>query len=124
MSQYNPGPFKTFTAAATAIPAYRFVKTPGALAVATAGTDKILGVTGENGGGASENTTVNIGVGITAKLQVSAAVSVGAYLTATTGGKGVTTTTAGQVVRAIALEEATADNDVIEVLLTYFHHKA
>ena len=53
----------------------------------------------------------------TCKVVASAAISIGDKVTAAAGGKAVTTTTAGHIVRAIALEAAAADGDIIEVML-------
>lgn len=102
----------------------RFVKlTSTGIAASTAATDKIYGVhSGDVDAATGE--TVPVIVNGTAKVTASAAIAIGAYVTATTGGKAVTTTTAGNVVRGIALTAADADGDEIEILLTYFHHKA
>ena len=107
-----------------AISANRFVQlTATGVATATAATQKIYGVH-QADVDAALGETVPVVVSGVAKVVASAPISIGAYVTATTGGKAVTTTTAGQVVRGIALTAATADGDLIEVLLTYFHHKA
>jgi hypothetical protein len=106
---------------------YRFVKhdsTQNQIVVATAGTDKVLGVLQDSprSGDVGRVTLLN-GSGTTL-ITASAAISKDAYVTATTGGKAVATTTAGHVVCGQALEAAGADGDVIEILLTNFHHKA
>ena len=107
-----------------AIVAFRFVKlTSTGIAAATAGTDKIAGVMSQDTDAAAGDTAPYTVVGV-AKVEASAAIAIGAYVTATTAGKAVTTVTAGDVVRGIALEAATADGDLINVMLTYFHHKA
>ncbi len=95
--------------------------------VAGAATDKIVGVAAE-AAAAGNVTPQNIGVfplrtGETLQVIASAAITAGAYLTATTGGKVVTAaaksatgnTTVSWYV-GIALEAAAADGDVIEML--------
>jgi hypothetical protein len=123
MSQFNTSPFKTFVAGADLSAAkYHFVKLDtGKVVVATAGTDKILGVLYSTG---TLDQPVTVQLYGTAKVKASTSISAGAYITATTGGKAVTTTTAGNVVRGTALQAATNTDDIIEVDLAYFHHKA
>lgn len=106
-----------------AIQPFRFVKLSSTgVDVATAGTDKIAGVMNSEVAVATGDAAPFVTHGI-AKVEASAAISIGDYVTATTAGKAITTTTAGNVVRGIALTAATADEDLIDVLLTYFHHK-
>jgi hypothetical protein len=105
---------------------YRYVKlhsTQNQVVVATAGTDKIIGVllNAPKSGWEARVGLLN-GAG-TYQIVASAAIALGAYVTATTGGKAVTTTTAGNVVAGEALEAAGADGDLIEILPTNFHHK-
>lgn len=98
-----------------AVAQYRVVKvTSTGCDVATAATDKVVGVE-QNGCAAAEQAVVKF-LG-TSKVVASAAVSVGDLVTATTGGKVVTTTTDHNVIVGRALEAAAADGDVIEVLL-------
>jgi hypothetical protein len=85
--------------------------------VATAGTDKIVGVA-QNAAATGEQVGVQF-TG-TAKCIASAAISKGAWVTATTGGKVVTTVTDKNVVLGQALEAAAADGDFIEVQLGIF----
>lgn len=59
----------------------------------------------------------NVQIFGTTKVVASAAIAEGAKVTAAAGGKAVSTTTAGHIVRAIALEAAAADGDIIEVML-------
>lgn len=117
----NPILIKTQIADA-AISAFRFVKlTATGVDVATAGTDVIHGVcTKEEGVLAGEATP--IAVEGTVKVVASAAISKGAFVTATTGGKAVATTTTGNIVRGIALTPAAADGDIIEIQLTVFKY--
>lgn len=72
----------------------------------------------------NEQVSISVGSGEVVDVTAGGVVAVGAYLTSNASGRAIATTTAGQVVRAIALEPATANGDIIRVLLTYFHHKA
>lgn len=104
-----------------ALTANRFVKlTSTGVDTATAGTDKIDGV---NRYAVAAGETATVTVLGTAIVEASGVIGKGAYVTATTAGKAIATTTAGHVVRGVALEAAAADGDLIEVLLTFFHHK-
>ncbi len=53
----------------------------------------------------------------TTKVVASAAIAIGARVTSTSAGKAVTTTTDKDVVVGRALEAASADGDIIEILL-------
>jgi hypothetical protein len=107
--------FEKSILADAAIGQWRLVKvTSTGCDVATADTDKIIGVE-QNGCAATEQAVVRF-IGTT-KVVASAAISAGDLLTATTGGKVVTTTTDKKVVIGRALEAAAADGDVIECLL-------
>jgi len=106
---------------------YRYVKhgsTQNTVVVATSGTDKIIGVL-LNAPKANDVAEIGLlnGSG-TYYITASAVIAKDAYLTATTGGKAVATTTAGNVVAGQALEAAGADGDIIEFLPMNFHHKA
>jgi hypothetical protein len=85
--------------------------------VSTAGTDKICGVS-INTAAIGEQSAVQF-TG-TVKCTASAAISKGAWVTATTGGKIVTTVTDKNIVLGQAMEAATADGDLIEVQLGIF----
>ena len=104
---------------------FRFVKmsAQNTVVVATAGTDKIIGVL-QNAPALNDTARVTLlNAQGTTQVVASAAIAVGAYVTATTGGKAVTTTTAGNVVAGIAVDAAAADGDLIEIIPTSFHHK-
>jgi hypothetical protein len=113
-------PLRHVTALAlAAINPYLFVK-PGAaegqVVVATGPTDKILGVANQVGFNANDQ-----GDYITegeAEVQCGGAVAIGDYLTSNASGQAIATTTAGNVVRAIALQAGVA-GDVINVQLIY-----
>ena len=51
-------------------------------------------------------------------LVASAAISVGNFVTTTTGGKGLAATTANQLCLGYAISASTADGQVIELLMT------
>lgn len=111
------GVVRSFLADA-AITKNTFVKlTSTGVDVATAATDKIIGIalntvaTGEQ---------VSVCISGTAKVQASTTISIGAWLTATTAGQAVTTTTDHQVVVGVALSAATAQNDYVEMTIAPF----
>src|SRR5690242_10406234 len=107
MSGIQEGRNRTFKAGADLSSSqYRFVKldsTQNQVVVATAGTDNIIGVLQDTptSGDAARVTLANAGG--TTLITASAAISLGAYVTATTGGKAVATTTSGNHVIGIAL---------------------
>jgi hypothetical protein len=108
--------FEKSLTADNAIGQYRVVKvTTTGVDVATANTDAIVGVA-QNGPAATEQCTFRF-IGTT-KCVASAAISAGATVTATTGGKIVSDSTDKHGIIGRALEAAAADGDVIEVLLT------
>lgn len=89
----------------------------GEVVAATAGTDKIIGVT-ENSCEAGEVVSVRLrNASGTAKVKSGGSVSIGDRVTATTAGKLIATTTANDEVVGLALEAA-ASNDVFEVMLS------
>src|SRR5258708_5436743 len=95
-----------------AVTAYNVVKVTSTGAdVATANTDKIIGVAQATCAAAEQVVVRFVG---TSKVIASAAVSVGDRVTATTSGKVVTTTTDKQGIIGMALEAAAADGDIIE----------
>jgi hypothetical protein len=85
--------------------------------VATAGSDKICGVAMSD---AAAGDQVAVQFTGTAKIQASTSISKGAWITATTDGQAAATTTDHNVVVGMALEAATAQNDLIEVQLGIF----
>ena len=111
MSQYFEGPTRPDTASG-AIAQHLRVKTTGALVVATA-TDVELG-TMESAATAAGPATVRLrNAGGTCKMVASVAITAGNTVYAAAGGK---VAASGTIVVGQALESATADNDVIEVL--------
>lgn len=100
----------------------RFVKkTATGVDVATGGTDPILGVCNQDTVNVAGDT-VPVAVAGTVRVVASAAIAAAAYVTATSGGKAVTTTSTDDIVKGMALEAATANNDIIEILIVHFHH--
>jgi len=111
MSQYKEGPCGTDTAAG-AIAQFLRVKTTGALAVAGA-SDVELG-TMELPALAAGDATVRYRTAAgTVKMVASGAITAGVTVYAAAGGK---IASSGTVTVGTAMEAATADNDVIEVL--------
>ncbi|MEI7510612.1 MAG: DUF2190 family protein [Candidatus Peregrinibacteria bacterium] len=84
---------------------------------ATAGTDIILGVTLESATSGSPVALQHEGC---AEVEASAAIAIGDKVTATTAGKAITTVTAANTVRGIALTAATTAGQYIKVFLTNF----
>jgi len=100
----------------------RFVKySATGVAISTAGTDKIAGVCNQDVANTSGDT-IPVVIAGTVRVEASASIDKGAYVTATTAGKAIATTTTDDIVRGIAREAAAADGDIIEIQLTYFHH--
>jgi hypothetical protein len=126
MSGMQTGRDRTFIAGADLSNSqYRFVKldsTQNKVIVATAGTDNIIGVL-LNAPKSGEEARVGLlnGNG-TYQIVASTLISLGAVMTATTGGKAVTTSTTGHRVAGIALEAAAADGDLIEIQPTNFKY--
>lgn len=105
---------KSFKADA-AITQYAILKiTTTGVDVATADTDKIVGVA-QYAAAAGENVTVRIAG--TSKIVSSGSIVAGDQIVATTAGKGVTTTTDKKIVVGRALEAGTTSGDICEVLL-------
>jgi hypothetical protein len=93
---------------------------PAQAALATAADGDLIGVFQEDLDAAKVQTgKAYVGVALMGIVEcvASAAVVVGAYVTATTGGKMVTTTSAGDEVVGKAMTAAAADGDYFQVLL-------
>lgn len=120
MSQSSNTVYKTFVADGDLSGSrHCFVKlgdTTNSVALATADTDKIIGVVTDFVHGTA-GTPVTVAIDGTVKVVSSGSVSKGAWVTATTGGKAAATTTSNKVVRGVALEAGAADGDVFEVML-------
>jgi len=122
MSQFTTATVKTYKAGAVAIPQGTMVKfdSDGTVIAATAGTDVIIGVAEQATAiGGQCPVILRSGQG-TCKVVASTTVSVGAKLTATTSGQAVTTTTDKDEIVGVALEAATAQGDLIEVMISNY----
>lgn len=120
MAQFNPSSGERSFKAGADLSAkqYYIVKldsTQNQVVVATAATDKLLGVLLNNPVSGQE-ARVHMNTG-TVKVVAGAAIALGAYVTAGGAGKGAATTTDKDKCIGIALEAALADGDIIEVAL-------
>lgn len=119
MAHYVDNGFKSFVAAED-LAAYTAVKldSNGKVVTATAGTDVIIGVVHVAvASGKAADVRLRSGQG-TAIITASDVVAIGAAVTATTGGKAVTTTTANNQIIGYAIQAAAADGDLIEIMLS------
>lgn len=92
----------------------------GEAELATAGTDEIVGVLDEVPQSAAGSCSIaHVSGAGTGKVIASTTISKGAYITATTGGKAVATTTAGNRVFGRAKEDAVA-NQIFEYEKMFF----
>lgn len=110
---------KTFTQGDTSLAKYRIVKlgtNAGEVVAATANSDVMFGVTDESADSTTGNPVGVITSGIVS-LVIASASTKGGYITATTGGKGVLTTTNLHKYVGILLETTTASDQVAQVLL-------
>ena len=85
--------------------------------VAEGATDLLLGVLQNTPESGQEATIRFIG---TTKVIASAAIAIGANVTAANDGEAVTTTTDKDIVIGVALEAAAAQGDIIEIMLCRF----
>lgn len=90
----------------------------GKLEVGEGATDLLVGVIKSNDGGSGESACYQF-TG-TAKVKIGGSVSIGDWVTSDSNGKGVATTTDGNIVIGRALE-AGVDGDIIEVQLGVQH---
>lgn len=110
---------KTFIQTDTSVIKYRIVKLGTAaneVVASTADTDVMFGVADE-----SANSTAGDPVGVITsgivKVCIASASTKGGYITATTAGKGILTTTNLKKYIGILLETTTASDQVAQVLL-------
>jgi phage-related minor tail protein len=120
MAQFNPSSGeRTFKAGADlSAKQYRIVKLDSVqnqVVVATAATDKLLGVL-LNNPVAGQEARVHMNTG-TVKVVAAGVIALGAWVTADSVGKGTGTTSDKDKTIGIALEAAAADGDIIEVAL-------
>lgn len=119
MSNAANGLIKTFKQGDTSLTKYRIVKVgtnADEVVAATANTDVMFGVTNESADATTGNS-VGVYLDGVVKLTIASASTKGGYITATTGGKGVLTTTNLQKYVGILLETTTASDQVAQVLL-------
>lgn len=121
MSQFNTLATKTLIAGED-LSAKQFyigqLDASGNLEVAEGATDLIVGVIMANDGGSGASATYQYAG--TAKVKIGGVVGIGAWVTTDTAGKGVATTTDGDIVIGRALEGG-VDGDIIEVQLSLQH---
>lgn len=105
--------------AGSAINKYYFMElstsVEGQVDEANAATDKAYGVSQQSADAAGDSVDVMI-TGIT-KVVAGAAISLGDYVGPSSAGKAVTKSVPGQRARGIALQAASADGDIISILL-------
>lgn len=117
MSQLNESAVRAFPAAVAHIVGSAVKFSAGNIVVATAGTDKIIGVIDTpNDAGDQANVRLRSGSG-TAKVRAGGNIAVGDKVTATTAGAVIATTTATHEVIGMALETGVS-GDLVEVMLS------
>lgn len=115
MSQFNEGNSKGWIATAALGDGVIVKLASGQVVVATAATDKIIGVTvGSVAAGGTANIKLRSGAG-TIKVKAGGTVAVGDRLTTNGSGLAIATTTAGNEIIGQALE-AGVSGDFIEAL--------
>lgn len=117
LPKFKPGEAVTFTASA-AVTGGRLVVVTGDRTVGPAGADSaaVVGVAAFDAA-SGEPVTVFTRAGGVQRLTASAAIAAGARVISASAGK-VATIGAGANALGVALEAASADNDVIDVLFT------
>lgn len=112
MSQFNDTGHGTLTLSATVAQHLRVTAAGavGVLATPPFGTARVSGVSGDVVGVVYANKPGTV------KMVASKAITAGAKVYSTTGGKITDTFATGGFLEGIAIEAAAADNDVIEVL--------
>lgn len=115
MATFSESSVKAFPAAVAHIKGTAVKLSGGYIVVATAGTDDIIGVIDTpNDAGYQANVRLRSASG-TAVGRAGGNIAIGDYVTATTGGELIATTTAGNQVVGVALEAA-ADNGEFEFM--------
>lgn len=115
MSQYNSSGHKGYVATAALREGVLVKISSGEVVVATAATDKIIGVT-TNACEAGETVDVRlVSAQGTSKVRCGAAVAVGNFLTSDADGEAINTVTASDRVVGQALEVG-ADNGFVEMI--------
>ena len=105
----------------------RFAKMASATTVtyAAAATDAIVGIIADGGIDSGDVVSIDTRVGVVVMLVVDGSarggIAVGSMLTSDSAGRGVVTTTDGNIIGGMALDASTAANDVIRVLTMREH---
>ncbi len=119
MSNTMNGLVKSFIQGDTSLAKYRLVKigtNADEVVSATTTSDVLFGVTDESADGVAGNPVGVITSGIV-KVSIASASTKGGYITATTAGQGVLTTTDKQKYLGILLETTTVSNQIAQVLI-------
>ena len=119
MSNDMRGLTKTFKQTNTTVAKYRAVKlgtSADEVVAATADTDVIIGIADESADSTAGNPVGVVTSGI-CKMVIASASTKGGYITATTGGKWVLTTTNLKKYIGILLETTTESDQVAQVLI-------
>jgi hypothetical protein len=115
MSQFNVTGSKSFVANGAIGEGYAVKIASGKAVIATAATDKIIGVT-ENAIADGGTVAVRLrNAQGTSKVKLGGTVAVGDFVTSDAAGKLITTTTATHTIVGMALEAGVA-NDFIEIM--------
>lgn len=120
MSQMSNTVYKSFVAGADLSSArYLFVElgtNANEVSVVNGATDIPIGVVTDFYRG-TQGMPVTVAIAGTVKVVASGAITKGAWVGSNAAGKAAAKTNNGDIVRGIALESATADGEIIEILL-------
>jgi hypothetical protein len=96
-----------------------YISADNAVASATSAAVKIIGILQNKPKGDVTPATARVRVfGVSRLVASDTSCTYGSYVTATTGGKGIATTTPKDIFNGIVIQGATAANEVAAVLLT------
>lgn len=104
----------------------RFAKmvTGTTVTFAAAATDAIVGIIADGGTASGDPVSIDTRSGVVVMLCVdgnAGAITYGSFLTSDSVGRGIATTTDGNIIGAMALEASTTQGDVIRVLTMHEH---
>jgi len=119
MSQQSNTVYKTFVAGADLSSGqHLFVElgSNGTVTICNAATDVPIGVLTDFYR-ATPGQSVTVAIGGTVKVKAGGAITAGAWVGTGADGKAVAKSEDGDIVRGIALESASADGDIIEIML-------
>jgi hypothetical protein len=105
---------------------HRFAKmvTASTVTYAAAATDAIVGIITDGGTASGDPVSIETRAGIVTMLQVdgaAGAITYGSFLTSDSVGRGIATTTDGNIIGAMALDASTTQGDIIRVLTMHEH---